>query len=299
MIILQIDQIYQGYLTIIYNEQTNEMIISKKLDAITRSIPSMILQLYCLLKTLSLQTNNNIIIILLSINSSIIGASFTLASLSSNSGISIFNKYYINHIIYYCIELTSRVIIISIIFYTINGYGIIIICIDFLLRLYYGYYINNIDQLNNTLIENIRYFIIHANILNSILLAIQSFGSDHTYVGENNKMLYIGFSINTIEMFIFLIILNFLKTPDLIVSKEKGFNNALTVIACITWVIRLLYYALGILDIIPIEEGMASKEETNSKSASTITITDKSTSNDEVMEKGRGSTTTDVSLRIK
>jgi hypothetical protein len=270
--VLQLDQLYQGYMTLYKGHQTHEMIVSKKIDAVTRSMPSMILQLYGLLKSLSSQdsSDNSLFldsflssnqILLLSVASSIAGAGFTLASLAPNSGTSIFNKHFVIHYAYYTAEITNRVVILSVMFFTVDAYAYIVAGLDFFVRLRFGYKESN---------DNLR---------DGTLLAIQSFGSDHTWPGEDNIILYIGFVMNTIEMFIFLIVLNTLKTDPLVYAHSHSASTILTVVACATWFIRLVFYCTGVLDIAPEptpvvskDAPMASKEEGAMSSIDDISI---------------------------
>jgi len=247
-----LDQLYQGYMTLSKGHQTSEMIVSKKIDAVTRSMPSMVLQLYGLLKSLSSQDSSDHSlfldsflspsqILLLSVASSIAGAGFTLASLAPNSGTSIFNKHFVIHYAYYTVEITNRVVVLSVMFFTVDAYAYIVAGLDFLVRLFIGF-------------EESR------NLRDGTLLAIQSFGSDHTVPGRDNYVLYIGFAMNTIEMFIFLIVLNTLKTAPLVYAHSHGASTILTVVACVTWLIRVVFYYTGVLDIVPEPAAMTSKD---------------------------------------
>jgi hypothetical protein len=274
--VLQLDQLYQGYMTLSKGHQTYEMIVSKKIDAVTRSMPSMILQLYGLLKSLSSQdsSDNSLFldsflssnqILLLSVASSIAGAGFTLASLAPNSGTSIFNKHFVIHYVYYTAEITNRVVILSVMFFTVDAYAYIVAGLDFLHRLVFGTGESGIER--------------SCNLLDGTLLAIQSFGSDHTVPGPNNIILYIGFTMSTIEMFIFLIVLNTLKTDPLVYAHSHGASTILTVVSCVTWFIRLVFYYTGVLDIAPEptsvvskDAPMASKEEGAMSSIDDISI---------------------------
>lgn len=131
-------------------------------------------------------------------------------------------------------------------FFTVDAYGYIVAVLDFLVRLF------------------VCRLISHGNLRDATLLAIQSFGSDHTVLGEDNKMLYFAFAINTLEMFIFLIVLNTLVTTPLLYARSHRASTILTVVACMTWFIRLVFYYTGILDIVPDitkDTPMASKEE--------------------------------------
>jgi hypothetical protein len=227
--ILLIDPLYQGFKTIAEKHQTPRMIVSKKLDAITRSIPSMILQLYGLLKSLSQSKSSRILLLLFSIVSSIVGAAFTLSSLSPKSGNSFYNKSFFKHFIYFITELTLRVVVLAIIFIVIGAYGYLVLVLDFSIRLLVCLSLV-IGQSKN-------------KIRDASLLAIQSFGSDYTVPGKDNQLLDIAFKISSVEAIIFLIALNKLHV------QEKNDNVILTVVVCVTWFIKAIFIYSKILDL--------------------------------------------------
>ena len=250
-IIFQVDMFYQGYKSIVDKQQTHELVVAKKLDAITRSMPSMILQLYGLLKAES-SNSSFLTLLLVSIGSSIIGAACTLASLAPKSGSSIFSGNFIVHYTYYVVELLLRVTNLGIMFFTVKEFGFIVAGIDFMIRVFLGYSESE---------ENVR---------DALIMAIQSFGSDRTVPGRNNKILKVGFMINTVEMFIFLIILYTIKTGDVVFARSNGYVTTLTAIICVTWLIRVIFMWSGILDRVrtPTEtiiskEGMVINDDPN------------------------------------
>ena len=57
--------------------------------------------------------------------------------------------------------------------------------------------------------------------------------------------------MSTIEMFIFLIVLNTLKTDPLVYAHSHGASTILTVVACVTFLIRVVFYYTRVLDIVP------------------------------------------------
>ena len=237
-IILQIDHLYQGCVTIFKGHQTVSMVVAKKIDAITRSVPSMILQLYGLLESLSIsETRNNSLlhrflspsqVLLLSVASSIIGVATTLASLSPNSGDNIISKYFFIQFVYFIVEVTNRIVVLSVMFFSVGVYAYIVAGLDFLLR------------------SCISLVFVHGNLRDMVLMAVQWFGSDRSV--NDIKMLVFGSCMNTVEMLIFLIVLNTLKTPALILAKSQGASTALTVVACLTWLTRCIFYNTQILD---------------------------------------------------
>jgi hypothetical protein len=157
-------------------------------------------------------------------------------------------------------------------FFTVDAYAYIVAGLDFLVRLFKGYQESGFRYGGDWLPYN-------GNLRDATLLAIQSFGSDHTWPGPDNITLYIGFAMNTIEMFIFLIVLNTLKTAPLVYARSHDASTILTVVACVTWFIRLVFYYTGILDIAPEptpvvskDAPMASKEEGAMSSIDDISI---------------------------
>ena len=136
-------------------------------------------------------------------------------------------------------------------FFSVDAYGFLPSSLDFLVRLWISYYEDTVSK------EILR---------DATLLAVQSFGSDHTV----SDLLYRGFMMNTLEMFIFLVVLNTLHTPYLDIARSQGADTCLTVVACVTWLIRLVFYYSGVLDIVPEststkEKPMAQKEEGTDK----------------------------------
>ena len=276
--VLQLDPLYQCINTIRKKEQTVELVMEKKLDVITRSIPSMVLQLYGLLKSLSEASRANITTLFISIGSAILGAGFTLASQSPNSGSSVFSTYFVTHYIYYITEVTSRVLILGIMFFAIGSYGFIILGLDFTVRLLlsiFGFHFSSWMSCQSTDIEK--------SLGEGLVEAVQMFGSDFIVNREEGTFLYIGFCINTVEMFLFLGILNTLENPQFAIAHKKGAIVTLTVIACVTWFIRLLFYVSGVLDIDIIPDDI-TYDDVNRISDSDYNFSISDDDNDEIIE---------------
>lgn len=253
--VLQLDQLYQGYHAVMTREQTQEMMISKKLDAITRSMPSMILQLCGLLDSVAYTSiaDANFWTLLLSIASSIIGASFTLASLAPNSGSSIFNIYFIRHFVYYNIELISRVVVLAWIFWCFGSYGFIVITFDFVIRLVY------IVELTKVRLTKVDLTPVKIKFLDAILLTIQSFGSDHTYPGKDNILLVLGFRLTCLWLllcvFYSIYLMNLRQEKVLVVVSLEA-------ITIVTMLLRLLIYRSRVLDATPTDRPTDRNEYT-------------------------------------
>ena len=124
-----------------------------------------------------------------SVASSVAGAGFTLASLAPNSGYSIFNKHFVIHYAYYTVEIISRVVVLSVMFFTVDAYAYVVASLDFLVRLFFGYDVSRNLRDGGTLlaVQSFGSFIgydISRNLRDGTLLAVQSFGSDHTEMGH-------------------------------------------------------------------------------------------------------------------
>ena len=57
--------------------------------------------------------------------------------------------------------------------------------------------------------------------------------------------------MNTLEMLIFLLVLDTSKDISLSYTRSCGASTILTVVACVTWLIRVVFYYTGVLDKVP------------------------------------------------
>jgi len=101
----------------------------------------MIILILIIIMIIGSQYLDPVIVLLLSVIAAIIGAGFTLSSISPNSGINIFSKHFLIHFVYYVAEVTLRVVVLSTLFYAMDVYGLFLVLVDFLIRLAIGYYI--------------------------------------------------------------------------------------------------------------------------------------------------------------
>jgi hypothetical protein len=116
-------------------------------------------------------------------------------------------------------------------FFSVRAFGYIVAGVDYFIRLLIGFY---------SISDN--------NLGDGILIAMQSFCSDHSMPGKKNNLLYVGFAINTIEVFLFLIVFNTLHTRDIFHARGQGIDVTLTVLVCITWLVRLIVLVSKVLD---------------------------------------------------
>jgi heme O synthase-like polyprenyltransferase len=103
--VFQLGPLIEGVKTLISGEQTTELVAGKKLDAVARSMPSMVLQLFSLLISLSTITDQSYSILAVSIALGALGSATTLASMAPKSGRHLFKYSFFMHISYYFSEL--------------------------------------------------------------------------------------------------------------------------------------------------------------------------------------------------
>ena len=134
--VFQVQPLIQAIVMLQNKFQTSAFVRSKKLDAICRSLPSVVLQLYGLLIGLQTLEFSGILTISLSIVLSVTSASMTLSSLAAKSGKTIFSSAYLVHFFYYFAELEMRLLSISLLFVCIGPITCSIVVLDFICRLF-------------------------------------------------------------------------------------------------------------------------------------------------------------------
>ena len=239
--LLQVEHLYQGIMTIINRRQTYKIVLLKRIDSVFRSMPNLLIHFYGLLRLAASEntttsrsssgSSGSIALLSLSIVASILSNGFTLASGAPKSGHTIVTVNFIIFYLYYIVEILQRSMILTVMFFSIRAYGYIVAGIDYFIRLVIGFY---------SISDN--------NIGDGILIAIQSFCSDHSIPGKKNNLLYAGYAINTIEVFLFLIVFNTIKTQEMFRVKEQRIDVALSVLVILTWLIRLIVLLSQVLD---------------------------------------------------
>ena len=134
---LKLSILVNGYLTWRDRIQTMELLASKKVDTICRSVPSVILQLYSLLIALdeypagsrSYQT------LVVSVAFGLFGPAWTLAGAHRKTGSTFLSVQFLIVNVYYYGELLLRVLTVGIAFISVREYAFIAVGIDCGLRL--------------------------------------------------------------------------------------------------------------------------------------------------------------------
>ena len=245
--IFQLSGLVDGYETIMKGEQTEGLVAGKKLDAVARSMPSMVLQLFSLFVSLSTITDQGYATLVASIALGAFGAATTLASMAPKSGRHLFNLRFLIHIMYFFSELLLRIIIISIMFLSIRGIAfVVLIFMDLLVRFIY------ISELYNCFWKVWNKKDIEETDCCKIDFSstILWFGSD---AATNNHINWlIGSLINIVELLMFLLIINFLKTDDLEILREEDTARNITIISCISLLVKTVMYF--VIEALPAEK---------------------------------------------
>jgi len=210
--------------------QTQSFVRSKKLDAVCRSLPSMVLQLYGLLATLPVQSKRGVALIALSIASGLTGAAMTLGSLAPKSGSSIFSRGFVVHFCYYVCELTMRVVSLSLLFVCLGGVGFAAAGPDWLLRAGMAFLAsgNKVDT-------------------NTLILSLLLFGSDAANgpaveASFAGIIFGLGTTLSSVVLLISLCLLHLLPRPLLAQLRVFGGGRpvvALTVLACLALFVKM------------------------------------------------------------
>ena len=126
-----------GINSLIQGKQTYELLAHKKLDAIARSLPGVALQFYSLLNGLNSIQGGDSSILLFSVITGVLGASFTLATSHPKAGATIASIECVLCILYYVMEIWTRVSIVAVGFLCLSGFGCLIAAADFAIRRYW------------------------------------------------------------------------------------------------------------------------------------------------------------------
>lgn len=232
----QISALIEGINTLRTGHQTDGLQQSKKVDAIVRAVPSMIIQLFSILITIEDLSETTLARLFASVIMGLAGASFTLAQLAANSGDSMFSIYFLFNFFYFVSELTFRVVVITLMFVSVKYYAIIACGIDMIVR-----YVTIQIIFGN---EN-KYFDI-------LVMSTLSFASDYQVAGHGRICVFIGLIIQIIEAIIFLVILYVYDDDegDLKTLYDEGYAMVLVIVVCVSCAIRAMIMASGILEVI-------------------------------------------------
>ena len=127
LVVFQLSPLVEGIDSLRSGKQTMGLVAGKKVDAMARSMPSMFLQTFSLLVSLSTISTTGYITLIVSI---VLGSTTTLATLAPSSGRRLFSSRFLLHLMYFFSELLLRVILISIMFVSIRGIAFVVVSVD-------------------------------------------------------------------------------------------------------------------------------------------------------------------------
>jgi uncharacterized membrane protein YwzB len=132
--ICQIHILLEGIDALEQKHQTHNLLRSKRIDAICRSIPSMLIQAYTLLTVWESLDQKGVAILIISILLGLGGASATLAALDPSSGKTVFSGNFVIFFAWYTMDLMAKVLCYSMLFASIKGYGFFLLAFDWYMR---------------------------------------------------------------------------------------------------------------------------------------------------------------------
>ena len=218
----QLSILVNGYLTLAQGKQTEGLVLSKKMDAIVRSMPSIILQLYTVLKDLGEYPKGSYAFntFVVSIALGVLGASVTLSGLHQKAGNRLFSWQFAVVNLYYFSEILLRSMLAAIAFLSVGAYAFIAVGIDVLSR---GFI---------TLVSN--------NEINFSLTCLY-LGSDNALNDEDAWVF--GSFLTFLYSLIFIIVMWTLPTDDLHELRDRGTATQLSSIMLCAFVAKTcLYY---------------------------------------------------------
>ena len=233
-IILQLSQLTEAWeiLTSTEGMQTPGFVQGKKVDAIFRSVPSVVLQMYGLLVTLDSLGTTGIFTITLSIVSGITGAAITLGTIAPKSGQGLFSLAFAIHFCYYVCELAVRLISMSLLFVSIGPIAFAVLVADFLSR-----YLIVQGRDGNPLLSF---------SFDTFMKALLQWGSD-AIDGPTSNSVLLWSSITSATLFISLCLFNLYATPSLIGLRAAYGGQVVTGLTALACVALLFKYLLGLL----------------------------------------------------
>ena len=196
----------------LHNLCSTGFVAFKKLEAVCRSMPSMILQLYTLLDTLNVISDANLYLLTVSVVLSAAGSSATLSQLHPKTTINIFTISYWAIHCYYISEVIVRISSLAMIFVSLKYYASIPVGLEFIYRVFK---ISNKEQ---------------GLLRVDYSMAILWMGSDDSI--HQHDMWLVGTLLTTMEIFVFSFVVNFADTSVLNVMRDLGVTRVIT---CLTW----------------------------------------------------------------
>lgn len=222
--VFQLQQVVEAMESLKKDRQTENFVRSKKVDAVCRSLPSIVLQLYGVLVELPSLGARGLLIIVLSVTLGITGSAMTLGSLAAKAGDKMISWAFVVHFYYYVCELTMRVVSMSLLFISIGPIAFAVLAVDFLCRLLDAWGLAK---------KKLSFGV--------VITALLLFGSDAVN-GPDISTLVSSSTGSSVILLISLCLANLLITPTLNVLRHHPGKpiQMITIMACVTWLFKYL-----------------------------------------------------------
>lgn len=270
LVLLQLQHAWQGILTLMTGRQTQSLVRCRRFDAICRCLPSMILQIYALLRAVGngdmtwrqfeeMHGWDGNVIIVASVVLSALSAASTLAALAPKSGESITSLLFVYHAMYYLPEVVMRTLVVAVLFVAIGAVGCVVVLIEILTRAIFCYFDNSDENWNS----------VHS-IGNLAALTIIWMGSDsingpdlcyinvreggrrntdiqpvrrlkQKWVGKD-KWGAIGGAITTVLSVLLLAYIDLMHSPVLDELRSRGVTLTINIVLAYAWYMKLYFY---------------------------------------------------------
>ena len=204
--------------------QTAGLVGGKKTDAITRSLPSITLQLYILILDYKIISGDlySYAVFASSIAFGVFGSAATLSGIHAKAGNHVISKRFGVLFLYYIFEILLRTLVVAIAFVTVGPYAIIAAFFDFWVRFMI---VSGVDWCPTSFDHY---------VLSSTFLFL---GSD-----AESGVAGVGSYLTSVEMWTFLIILLTLQTDDLHAMREGLEARNLVIICILTFISKTVLH---------------------------------------------------------
>jgi hypothetical protein len=240
--VLQLQPAVQAWETLRSGEQTQSFVRSKKVDAVCRSVPSIVLQLYGLLLTLATLGASGVATIGLSVAVGVVGSAMTLGSLAPKSGDGIFSRAFAVHLCYFVCELTARLVSLGLLFVALGPVAFAVLAADFLWRIGWAWGAGGFSMSVAVFLQALLWF--GSDGMDGpggelAVFARLSSGEDPEPAEFFEAFVSLGSGLTQL---ISLCLVNLLSTPALLVlrASKGGPVQALTALACVALLLKLL-----------------------------------------------------------
>ena len=201
----------------------------KKIDTIIRCFPSMIIQLYFILLYLSTDSIHiseyEYNVLKASVGLGVVSSAASLTSFVDKFNENIISVNTLLYYIYFLAESSLRIIIVVLMYITIDKIAFLILFLEFSLRAFVIFNANPNASYQDHLLSTLLYF-------------------ESDIILDKETVWQSGFLLSTVELLIFLIFLNVSETSTLYHLRLGNSVEDVTILSCILWFLKCVTYGL-------------------------------------------------------